>query len=84
MRDGTPSQVTASVFDVVPDAGVEWQAVRRNAPVDPGAWRPAAGRAAWSFPLTTASYGSGHRTIVVRLVERGVATARDSVRATFR
>ncbi|MFF8846148.1 S8 family serine peptidase [Streptomyces sp. NPDC015127] len=84
VRDGTPSQVAASAFRVVPDARVEWQVVPRNAPVDPAAWRPAEGRTDWSFPLATASYGSGHRTIVVRLVEHGTQTARDTVRATFR
>ncbi|MBT2420796.1 S8 family serine peptidase [Streptomyces sp. ISL-22] len=84
VRDGTPSQATRTSFRVVPDARVEWQVVSRNAPVDPAAWRPAEGLADWSFRLTTSSYGVGHRTIVVRLVERGTETARDSVRVRFR
>ncbi|MFI2372572.1 hypothetical protein [Streptomyces sp. NPDC018833] len=58
--------------------------MQRNGPVDPRAWRPAEGRTDWSFPLATAAYGAGHRTIVVRLVEQGTETARDTVRATFR
>ncbi|GEC03504.1 hypothetical protein SSP24_11590 [Streptomyces spinoverrucosus] len=84
VRDGTPSQATRTSFQVVPDARVEWQVVGRNAPVDPAAWRPAEGLADWSFRLTTSSYGAGHRTIVVRLVERGTETARESVRVRFR
>lgn len=84
MRDGTPSQATRTSFRVVPDARVEWQVVSRNAPVEPAAWRPAEGLTDWSFRLTTSSYGAGHRTIVVRLVERGTETARDSVRVRFR
>ncbi|GAA4891540.1 hypothetical protein ACFPM3_17905 [Streptomyces coeruleoprunus] len=84
VRDGTPSPVTRTAFRVTPDARVEWQVVSRNAPVDTAAWRPAAGLADWSFALTTSSYGAGHRTIVVRLVERGTETARTTARARFR
>jgi hypothetical protein len=39
-------------------------------------------RPTWSFALDTASYGTGHRTIAVRLVERGTETARDTVRCS--
>ncbi|MFF3289985.1 S8 family serine peptidase [Streptomyces sp. NPDC003023] len=84
VRDGTASEVAAATFRVVPDARVEWQVVQRNASVDAAAWKPASGLADWSFSLDTGAYGSGHRTIVVRLVERGVETARDTVRAVFR
>ncbi|WP_290111479.1 S8 family serine peptidase [Streptomyces ficellus] len=83
VRDGTPSQVTRASFRVTPDARVEWQVVSRNAPLDPAAWRPAEGLTAWSFALPTASYGPGHRTIAVRLVERGTETALTTVRARF-
>ncbi|MFV2121993.1 hypothetical protein ACE14D_27640, partial [Streptomyces sp. Act-28] len=83
VRDGTPSRAAQTRFRVVPDARVEWQVVGRNAPVDPAAWRPAEGLADWSFRLTTSSYGAGHHTVVVRLVERGTETARDSVRVRF-
>ncbi|TFE38966.1 hypothetical protein E3E14_26545 [Streptomyces sp. ICN441] len=84
VRDGTPSPVTRTSFRVTPDARVEWQVVSRNTPADPGAWRPAEGLATWLFPLDTSAYGSGRRTIVVRLLERGVETARDTVRVRFR
>jgi hypothetical protein len=84
VRDGTPSEAARSTFRVVPDARVEWQVVTRNAPVDAAGWKPATGLADWSFRLDTGAYGTGHRTIVVRLVEQGVETARDTVRAAFR
>ncbi|MGW2563660.1 S8 family serine peptidase [Streptomyces sp. NPDC001514] len=84
VRDGTPSQAVRTTVRVTPDARVEWQVVQRNAPVDAAAWRTAAGLRDWTFPLDTAVYGTGHRTIVVRLVERGTETARDTVRARFR
>ncbi|MBA2950831.1 S8 family serine peptidase [Streptomyces himalayensis] len=84
VRDGTPSVVAKTTFRVTPDAHVEWQVVSRNAPVAAETWRRAAGLGAWSFPLATSSYGNGHRTIVVRLVERGTETARDTVRVRFR
>lgn len=84
MRDGTPSEVVRTTFRVRPDARVEWQVVDRNSPVSPGAWRPASGLETWSFGLNTAAYGKGHKTLVVRLVEHGAETARDTVRARFR
>ncbi|CAL9612508.1 hypothetical protein SUDANB6_05677 [Streptomyces sp. enrichment culture] len=84
VRDGTPSQVVRTSFRVLPDARVQWQVVARNAPTDPAAWLPATGLTDWSFALATSAYGTGHRTIVVRLVERGTETARDTVRARFR
>ncbi|MEV3989919.1 S8 family serine peptidase [Streptomyces sp. NPDC049837] len=84
VRDGTPSQAARTHFRVTPDARVEWQVVPRNAPADPSAWRPADGLTNWSFPLTTSSYGTGHRTIVVRLLQHGTETARATTRARFR
>ncbi|MBC9727581.1 S8 family serine peptidase [Streptomyces sp. TRM68367] len=84
VRDGTPSDVATTTFRVTPDARVEWQVVNRNSPVDAEAWQPADGLDDWSFPLTTSSYGNGHRTIVVRLMEHGTETARDTVRTRFR
>ncbi|MBT2440764.1 S8 family serine peptidase [Streptomyces sp. ISL-36] len=84
VRDGTPSPVTRTSFRVTPDARVEWQVVPRNAPTTPDAWHPAEGLAAWSFPLPTSTYGTGHHTIVVRLLHHDTETARDLTRARFR
>ena len=80
MRDGTPSVVVASTFLVVPDAHIEWQLVDRNSPVDPAQWRSATGLADWSFAFDTSDYDAGRKRLVVRLIERGVETARDNVR----
>ncbi|MCP3822421.1 hypothetical protein NLX86_31345 [Streptomyces sp. A3M-1-3] len=84
VRDGTPSEVVRTAFRVTPDARVEWQVVDRNSPVDPAAWRPATGLDDWSFGLSTSAYGTGHKTVVARLVERGTETARDVVWVRFR
>ncbi|MFF3338542.1 S8 family serine peptidase [Streptomyces flavidovirens] len=84
VRDGTPSAVVRTTFRVTPDARVEWQVVDRNAPVDPAAWRRATGVDDWSFGFATSAYGTGHKTLVVRLVERDTETAREAVRARLR
>lgn len=83
-EDGSTSPVATSTFTVEPRQQVQWQVVQRNAPVDPEAWRPASGVQAWDFALDTGEFGSGHRTVVVRLAEDGRELARDSVRARFR
>lgn len=80
----TTSAVAASTFVVEPEVVVQWQVVRRNGAADPAAWQDAASVASWSFRLSTQDYGSGHHTILVRLVERRLETARDSATARFR
>jgi len=82
-RDQMASPVASSTFGVAPDARVEWQIVKKNAAPDPAAWRTASGVESWSFTLETSAYGNGPRTIVVRLVEDGLETARATVRAKF-
>jgi hypothetical protein len=82
--DGTVSEVTSSSFDVAPSDVVQWQVVDRNAPADGGAWQTAAGVSDWSFELDTTDHGTGHKTILARLVENGVETVRTGVRAHFR
>ena len=79
LRDGTPSAVVARTIRVVPDARLEWQLVDRNSPVSTDGWRPATGLANWSFDLVTSDYDAGRKTVVVRLIEQGVETARDTV-----
>ncbi|HZN13810.1 MAG TPA: S8 family serine peptidase [Acidimicrobiales bacterium] len=76
----TTSAVTSVAFSVAPDARVEWQIVKQNAAPDPSAWHTASGVGTWSFSFATSSYGNGQRTLVVRLVEGGLETARTSVR----
>jgi len=83
VTDGATSEVASSAFRVVPDASVEWQVVEKNAATDPARWQTASGVAAWSFTFLTGDYGKGPRTIVVRLVEGGLETARSTVRAKF-
>jgi hypothetical protein len=78
--DQSVSEVAASTFTVGPDARVEWQVVARNAAPAPDAWRTATGVEAWSFDLDTAAYGKGHWTVVTRLVEAGLETARATAR----
>ena len=80
----TTSAPASSAFTVVPDARIEWQVVARNAAVHPARWGTADGVAAWRYSFATGDYGSGHWTIVSRLVEGGLETARATVRARFR
>jgi hypothetical protein len=82
--DQTRSAVASSTFTVGPDARVEWQVVDRNAAPDPGAWQVATGTSSWSYGFATGDYGAGQRTLVTRLVEAGLETARTLVRARFR
>ena len=82
--DQTSSAVATSSFVVAADARVEWQVVARNGAPDPAAWQTADGVAAWSFSFDTGAQGPGQRTIVSRLVEGGLETARATVRARFR
>ena len=51
---------------------------KNSAPVADG-WRAAEGLASWSFGFSTSSYGGGSWTIVVRLVEDELETARSTV-----
>jgi hypothetical protein len=82
--DGTVSEASTSRFTVKPDAEVQWQVVDRNAPVVGSAWRPATGFADWSFVFDTAEFeAGGPKTVVVRQVDRGVETARDTARVRF-
>ena len=83
-EDGTASPVVSSTFTVSPRASVQWQVVPRNAATDASAWRTADGLWEWGFALPTGEFGKGAKTIVVRLVEDGVETARDTVRVRFR
>ena len=80
----TTSAVSSSTFVVAPDARVEWQVVPKNAAVDPAAWRTATGTAVWQYSFATGDYSASHSTIVTRLVEAGLETARATVRARFR
>jgi len=76
----TTSASTSAAFTVAPDARVEWQIVKKNAAPDPGAWRTATGVASWSFTFATPEFGNGQKTLIVRLVEGGLETARTTVR----
>jgi hypothetical protein len=80
----TTSDVASSTFNATPDARVEWQIVDRNAAPAPDGWRTADGIATWSFAFSTGDYGNGQRTLVSRLVEGGLETARATVSARFR
>ncbi|WP_111132374.1 S8/S53 family peptidase [Micromonospora deserti] len=80
--DNTTSAVTASAFTVAPDAIVQWQVVDANSPADPAAWRAATGLTEWTFSVDTGAYRPGPKMILVRLVEQGIETARDSARIT--
>jgi hypothetical protein len=82
--DAAVSEVTTSSFTVAPSEEVQWQVVDRNAPADSAAWQPAAGVDNWSFELDTSDHGTGHKTILARLLENGVETVRTGVRAHFR
>jgi len=83
-RMGTTTSATAaSAFSVAPAARVERQVVAKNAPVDPAAGRSADGLASWRYTFATSEYGNGHWTLVNRLVEGGLETARETVRARF-
>ncbi|WP_117215275.1 S8/S53 family peptidase, partial [Allorhizocola rhizosphaerae] len=82
--DTTTSAVATSAFVVEPDVIVQWQIASRNSAADPAAWQTATGMADWRFPFTTGTYGSGPKMILVRLVERRIETARDTVTARFR
>ena len=82
--DQTSSPVATSSFVVAADAHVEWQVVSRNGAPDPAAWKTADGIAAWSFSFDTGAYGPGQRTIVTRLIDGDLETARATVRARFR
>jgi hypothetical protein len=84
MNDRTPSAVASSTFTVGPDARVEWQVVDRNAAPDPAAWQTASGTTAWSYSFATGDYGAGQRTLVTRLIESGLETARTLVKARFK
>ncbi|MCI0344185.1 MAG: S8/S53 family peptidase, partial [Chloroflexi bacterium] len=76
----TTSAATSVTFAVGPEARVEWQIVKKNAAPEPSAWRSASGVLSWSFTFETSEYGNGQRTLVVRLVEGGLETARTTVR----
>jgi hypothetical protein len=82
--DTTTSEVASSTFGAAPDARVEWQIVERNAAPTPDGWRTADGIASWSFAFSTGDYGKGQRTLVSRLVEGELETARATVSARFR
>ncbi|MBA2718381.1 MAG: S8 family serine peptidase [Chloroflexi bacterium] len=84
MIDQQASPVAASTFTVGPDARIEWQVVDRNAAPDPSAWQTADGTTSWTYRFSTADSGAGQRTLVTRLVEAGLETARALVRARFR
>lgn len=83
-EDGTSSDVVSSTFTVEPFAQVQWQVVDRNSPTTADAWRPASGLESWSFEFDTLDHGAGPHTIVTRLVQDGVPTLRETVRARFR
>jgi hypothetical protein len=78
--DQQRSEVAASTFTVAPDARVEWQLVARNGAPASDNWRPASGVESWGFEFQTAPYGKGAFTLVTRLVEGDLETARSTVR----
>jgi hypothetical protein len=82
--DTTYSAVASSVFNVAPDARVEWQVVRRNSAPSADGWEAASGVGSWTFQLATSAYGNGNWTIVVRLVEDGLEVARATAAVKFR
>ena len=82
--DTTTSDVAVSEFTVGPDARVEWQVVRKNAAPAPDAWQVADGVTSWTYTFDASAGGSGQHTILTRLVEGGLETARAEVRARFR
>jgi hypothetical protein len=82
--DTTTSEVAVSAFSVAPVARVEWQVVRKNAAPDPLAWRTADGVTSWRYVFATGDFGSGQHTLVTRLIEGDLETARTTVRARFR
>ena len=84
MIDQQASAVASSTFTVGPDARIEWQVVDRNATPDPAGWQPATGTTSWSYSFATGEYGAGQRTLVTRLIEGGLETARTLVKARFR
>jgi hypothetical protein len=81
--DQTVSESASSTFTVAPAASVEWQVVARNGAPAADNWRTAGGVESWSFTFSTAPYAKSVNTIVVRLVEGGLETARATVRAKF-
>lgn len=83
--DRTTSEVVSRTFRVRPNAVVQWQVVedKKHATIDPAGWQDATGLASWSYSFDTAAYGKGRFVIVTRLVEGGVETARQVVRARF-
>lgn len=83
-QDRTTSRTASSEFTVTPRSQVQWQIVDRNRTPAPDAWRPAEGVSNWRFTFDTATYGSGAKTIVTRLVDGDIEVARHSVRARFR
>jgi hypothetical protein len=58
--------------------------VARNGAPAPDGWRTADGVGTWGFALDTGAYAKTTNTLVVRLVEGGLETARTTVRAKFR
>ena len=82
--DQTRSEVTSSTFTVAPAARVEWQVVARNGAPAADNWRTASGVESWSFSFSTAPYAKTTNTIVVRLVEGDLETARSTVRVRLR
>jgi hypothetical protein len=76
----TTSAASSAAFTVAADSRVEWQIVKKNSAPDPGAWRTATGVATWGFTFATPEFGNGQKTLIVRLVEGGLETARSSVR----
>jgi hypothetical protein len=81
-RMGTEtSAVSTSTFKVAPAARVEWQVVRKNSAPDPARWRTTNGVSPWNFSFAAGDYGKGQWTIVTRLIEGDLETARASVRA---
>jgi hypothetical protein len=82
--DQTVSDVASSAFTVAPPARVEWQVVARNAAPAPDNWRTATGVESWAFSFSTEPYAKATNTIVARLVEGDLETARSTARARFR
>lgn len=82
--DQTRSAAASTTFTVGPDARIEWQVVDRNAAPDPAGWQTASGTTAWQYAFATSDYGAGQRTLITRLVEAGLETARATVKARFR
>lgn len=75
------SEVVSVRFRVAPAARVEWQVVKGNSAPSANHWQPASSVSEWEFSFQSADGLKGsNRTIIVRMVEGGAETGRDTVK----